>query len=55
MTIYIVVETGWDHHVNMGVFDSYDQAADIRLWLEEKKEGLFYGIEEMTLNEIPLR
>jgi hypothetical protein len=54
MTIYIVVETSWDHHENIGVFDSYDKAADIQGSLEENKQGYHYDIEEFQLNAAPM-
>lgn len=50
MGVYIVVEFGWDHHENKAVFDDYQRACIFRDFLNEKKTGRHYEIEEFKLN-----
>lgn len=48
--IYVVVEVGWDHHINKGVFDDYIMANAYRLILKERDPYYSYEIEDMLLN-----
>ena len=55
--IYIVVETDYDHHENMGIFEDLSEAEDLVKDLEEKERshrkrrfsGYIYSIEEWEL------
>lgn len=52
MNIYIVVEVGWDHHVNIGVFDNYNKAVKRATELENEKIGYSYEVETFKLDNV---
>ena len=50
MEVFIVVQEHWDHHVNMGVFETVAKAYDYKFYLEERIVGYSYQIETFQLD-----